>query len=109
MGAVPGPLEGPSRPDPPSAEVIPGKELLTRLIWSVLMEPDRSPGGGAKSPPPPSDAWTALSYLLSGFFLFGGIGWGLDALLGTGVLTPIGLLFGGAASLYLIYIRYVKS
>ena len=72
------------------------------------MEPDQSRDGGAK-PPPPGDAWTALSYLLSGFLLFGGIGWGLDALLGTGVFLPVGLLFGGAASLYLIYIRYVKS
>jgi hypothetical protein len=71
------------------------------------MEPDQSRGGG--SPQPPSDAWTALSYLLSGFLLFGGIGWGLDALLETGVFTPIGLLVGGAASVYLIYIRYVKS
>jgi hypothetical protein len=72
------------------------------------MEPGQSRGGSAQ-PPPPSEAWTALSYLLSGFLLFGGIGWGLDALLGTRVLTPVGLLFGGAASLYLIYIRYVKS
>jgi hypothetical protein len=72
------------------------------------MEPDQSNRGGTQ-PPPPADAWTALSYLLSGFLLFGGIGWGLDALLGTRVFTPVGLLGGGAASLYLIYIRYVKS
>jgi hypothetical protein len=72
------------------------------------MEQGQSRGSG-KQPPPPGDAWTALSYLLSGFLLFGGAGWGLDALLGTGAFTPIGLLFGGAASLYLIYIRYVKS
>jgi hypothetical protein len=72
------------------------------------MEPGQSRGGGTQ-PPPPSDAWTALSYLLSGFLFFGGIGWGLDALLSTRVFTPVGLLFGGAASSYLIYIRYVKS
>jgi hypothetical protein len=29
--------------------------------------------------------------------------------LGTGAFLPLGLLFGGGASLYLIYIRYVKS
>ena len=45
------------------------------------MKADRSSGGGAT--PPPGDAWNALSYLLSGFLLFGGIGWGLDALFGT--------------------------
>ena len=72
------------------------------------MELDQSRGGGPQ-PPPPGDAWTALSYLLSGVLLWGAIGWGLDALLGTGAFLPVGLLFGGAASLYLIYIRYVKS
>ena len=91
-----------------SFQVVRGKEPLTRLIGSVLMEPDQSRGGGAKTPPPDS-AWTALSYLLSGFLLFGAAGWGLDALLGTGAFLPVGLLFGGAASVYLIYIRYVKS
>src|SRR3954452_10772991 len=82
----------------PSAEVIPGKPALPLLIWSCAMEPGQSRGGGAQ-PPPPGDAWTALSSLLSGFFLFGGIGWGLDALLFTRVFTPVGLLFGGAASM----------
>jgi hypothetical protein len=72
------------------------------------MEPDQSRAGGTH-PPPPGDGWTALSYLLSGFLLFGGIGWGLDALLNTGFFLPVGLLAGGAASLYLIWIRYVKS
>jgi F0F1-type ATP synthase assembly protein I len=72
------------------------------------MESDRPPGREPATPPP-GDAWTALSYLLSGFLLFGGIGWGLDWLLGTRVFTLVGLLAGGAASLYLIYIRYVKS
>ncbi|NMH99008.1 AtpZ/AtpI family protein [Pseudonocardia acidicola] len=72
------------------------------------MEPDQPRGGGGE-PPPPADAWTALSYLLSGFLIFGALGWGLDKLLDTRVLLPIGLLFGGAASLYLIYLRYVKS
>ena len=72
------------------------------------MEPGQSRRGGAE-PPPPADAWTALSYLLSGFLLFGGIGWGLDALLGTRLFLPLGLLAGGGASLYLIYIRYVRS
>lgn len=70
---------------------------------------ERSQPGGGGEPPPPGAAWTVLSHLLSGFLLFGGIGWGLDALLGTKWLTPIGLLVGGAASLYLIYVRYVKS
>lgn len=73
------------------------------------MESDESRRGGTQHPPPPADAWTALSYLLTGFLLFGAIGWGLDALLGAGFFLPAGLLFGGAASLYLIYVRYVRS
>lgn len=70
------------------------------------MEADKATGGG--STPPLGAAWSVLSHLLSGILLFGGIGWGLDALLDTGAFTPIGLLLGGAASFYLIYLRYVK-
>jgi hypothetical protein len=71
------------------------------------MEADRPTGGGAT--PPPGDAWNALSFLLSGFLLFGGIGWGLDELFSTRWCTPVGLLAGGTASAYLIFVRYVKS
>ena len=70
------------------------------------MEADRSTGGGYT--PPPGDAWNVLSFLLSGFLLFGGAGWGLDALLGTRWCTPVGLLAGGVAAVCLIYIRYVR-
>jgi F0F1-type ATP synthase assembly protein I len=70
------------------------------------MEADRSTGGD--STPPPGDAWNALSFLLTGFLLFGGIGWGLDALFGTKWGTPVGLLAGGTAAVYLIYVRYGK-
>jgi F0F1-type ATP synthase assembly protein I len=70
------------------------------------MEADRRTGGGAT--PPPGDAWNALSFLLTGILLFGGIGWGLDALFGTRWFTLVGLLAGGTAAVYLIYVRYVK-
>lgn len=62
---------------------------------------------GASADPGPSGAWTVLSHLLSGILVFGGLGWGLDALLGTRWILLIGLLVGGAASFTLIYIRYV--
>jgi F0F1-type ATP synthase assembly protein I len=68
------------------------------------MEAGRRTGGG--STPPPGDAWNALSFLITGVLLFGGIGWGLDKVLGTEWILPIGLLVGGFASVYLIYIRY---
>ena len=47
-----------------------------------------------------------MSFLLTGFLLFGGIGWGLDELFGTRWCTPVGLLTGGVASVYLVWIRY---
>jgi hypothetical protein len=57
----------------------------------------------------PGEAWTALSHLLTGILLFGGIGWAVDALLDLRGFTAAGLLVGAAASMYLIYVRYVKS
>lgn len=49
---------------------------------------------------------SALSYLLSGPVVFALIGYGLDVLLHTGVMVPIGLLAGMALSIYLIWFRY---
>ena len=59
--------------------------------------------------PQPAEAWTALSHLLTGILLFGGIGWAVDALFDLRGFTAAGLLVGAAASMYLIYVRYVKS
>jgi hypothetical protein len=59
--------------------------------------------------PPPAEAWTALSHLLTGILLFGAIGWGVDELFDLRGFTVAGLLVGAAASMYLIYVRYVKS
>jgi hypothetical protein len=47
--------------------------------------------------------------MLSGPLFYGLIGWALDRWLGTGFLLPAGLLGGGVASVYLVYVRYVKS
>ncbi len=62
---------------------------------------------GAPAHPPVAEGWTVLSHLLSGFLLLGGIGWGIDLLLGTRWVLLVGLLLGGAASFALIYIRYL--
>ena len=66
--------------------------------------PTRSAGSGNTGP---AEGWTVLSHLLSGILLLGGLGWGLDALLGTRWFLLVGLLAGGVASFALIYIRYV--
>jgi hypothetical protein len=50
--------------------------------------------------------WNAVSYLISGPVVFGGIGWGLDRWLGTGFFVPAGILGGMAVSLYLVWFRY---
>ncbi|MCW0215274.1 MAG: AtpZ/AtpI family protein [Pseudonocardia sp.] len=68
-----------------------------------------APGRKTGEAPPPAEAWTALSHLLSGILLFGGIGWAVDALFHLRGFVVAGLLIGAAASMYLIYLRYVKS
>ena len=50
--------------------------------------------------------WNAVSYLITGPVLFGGIGWALDAWLGTSWLVAVGIVGGMALSLYLVWFRY---
>lgn len=47
--------------------------------------------------------------MLTGPLVYGLGGWGLDTWLGTTLFLPLGLIGGGAASVYLVYVRYVKS
>lgn len=47
-----------------------------------------------------------VSYLIAGPLTFGAIGWGLDALLNTHFLRPIGIIVGVALSMYVIWLRY---
>lgn len=50
---------------------------------------------------------SAVSYLVSGILVWGGVGFGLDHLLGTGpVLALVGAVLGNAAGVYLIYLRW---
>ena len=56
------------------------------------------------------EAWTALSTLIAGIVVWGGIGYGIDHLAGTSpVLTVIGTLVGNFAAIYLIYVKYFKE
>jgi ATP synthase protein I len=68
------------------------------------------------SPDPPdrlsrkgqSDAWGAVSLLISGVLVWGGIGWLIADWLDNGVFLMLGLLVGMGASLYLVWFRYGK-
>lgn len=52
------------------------------------------------------DGMVALSYILAGLILYGGLGWLGDYLLHTAWLLPVGLIVGLACSFYLIIKRY---
>ncbi|MGE9809153.1 AtpZ/AtpI family protein [Janibacter sp. G1551] len=52
---------------------------------------------------------TVLAYLITGPFLFGGLGYGLDRWLGATWLVAVGILVGMALSLYTIWLRYGTS
>jgi F0F1-type ATP synthase assembly protein I len=51
-------------------------------------------------------AWRAVAYLISGPFIYGGIGYLLDLWLGTNWIVGVGIVGGMVLSLYLIWFRY---
>jgi F0F1-type ATP synthase assembly protein I len=68
-----------------------------------------TPEGASETPPVREvDAWAVISYLLSGVILYGGIGWLLDAWLGTRGLVGVGIVLGAAGGIWLVWLRYSK-
>jgi F0F1-type ATP synthase assembly protein I len=73
----------------------------------------------ARSPNPedPANLWGGMStgiqitaYLLAALLVYGGIGYLIDWLAGTGkVFTAIGMIVGAAFGVYLIYVKYGKE
>ena len=53
-----------------------------------------------------NSAWKAVSYLITGPLIYGGLGALLDHWLGTTWLVGAGIVGGMALSLYLIWFRY---
>ena len=54
--------------------------------------------------------WGATATLLAGILVWGGIGYLVDRLAGTGQLfTAIGLLLGAGGGIYLVYVRYGRG
>lgn len=89
---------------------------VPRRFDSVVKRPLYSRGSmGARSDP--KDLWGGMStgvtisaYLLSALLVWGGVGWLIDHLAGTGkAFTAIGMIVGAAAGTYLIYLRYGKD
>lgn len=88
---------------PQRSEVTPRRKPDESHRWSTETE---GPSETAKA-----DALgaTVLAYLITGPALFGGLGYLLDRLLGTGVFVVLGIIGGMAASLYVIWLRYGTS
>ncbi|MFD0688431.1 AtpZ/AtpI family protein [Actinomadura fibrosa] len=51
-------------------------------------------------------AWSMPGYLLSGMFIWGGLGWLLSKWTGLIWFTPIGLVIGIVLAIYLVYVKY---
>jgi ATP synthase protein I len=67
-------------------------------------QPPTDPHENDDPPIPNSNGgYVALSYLIGGMLVWGGIGWLVDRWLGTsGIAMGIGAVVGGAAGIYLI-------
>lgn len=70
-------------------------------------EPPRKPHGDDGQPPPDTGmGMTAVSYLLGGMLVWGGIGWLVDHFVGTkGIFAGIGAVIGIGGGVYLIVRR----
>ena len=55
------------------------------------------------------DSYGALSYIVAGPLLYGGLGWVGDHLLGTIFFLPLGVVGGLALSVFVIYKRYAAE
>jgi ATP synthase protein I len=50
------------------------------------------------------------AYLLAGLFVWGGVGYLIDWLVGTAkVFTAVGMIVGAAAGVYVVYLRYGRD
>ena len=75
--------------------------------------PESQPVDPAPGPPRASrdanEAWSILSYLISGMAFWGFVGWALVRWTGWTLLFPVFLIFGILVAFYLIWIRYLRE
>ncbi|MEU4687680.1 hypothetical protein [Actinoplanes sp. NPDC023714] len=68
--------------------------------------PPESRGDKGQQPPDTGVGMTAVSYLIAGMLVWGGIGWLVDHFVGTkGIFAGIGAVLGVAGGVYLIVRR----
>jgi hypothetical protein len=81
-------------------------------------EPGAAEPGAAARPRPgadplrrkgEADAWNAVSLVLAGMLLWGGLGWLLGREVGLPALTGLGLVLGTGGGLALVWLRYGRS
>ena len=55
--------------------------------------------------------WAVVSTLIGGIVVWGGLGYLADRLLGLNprILTAVGVVLGGGAATYLVYLRFGKG
>ena len=104
------PARSAGTPDTPAdARAEPGASAASEPGASTAPESDR-PVHGALQPRGQDVAWSALGSLLAGPIVWGGVGYLLDRVLGTGrVLTAIGVVVGSMAAFYIVYVRFGRE
>ncbi len=64
-------------------------------------------------PKPPrdtsGDGWRVMSYLIGGILVYGGLGFGLDRLLGSEFLLPTGIILGAGLTILMLIFRYGRT
>jgi len=66
-------------------------------------EPRQPPDGGQNI------GWTIFGYLISGMFVYGGLGWVIRHWTGHPLIFPLGMLAGLTFSVWLVIYRYGRS
>lgn len=60
-------------------------------------------------PPGENLVWSVVGTLLSGPLVWGLVGAGVDRLLDTSAFTPVGIVVGFVASMYIVYVRHGRG
>lgn len=56
-----------------------------------------------------ANAWNAVSLLIAGVLVWGGVGWLVAQWLDNRIFTMLGLLLGAGAAMYLVWVRYGRA